>query len=38
MAKFSSYMANNLPYQNFPGIIEYDFLKEYHKNNFHTKN
>ena len=26
-----------LQYQNFPSI-EYEFLKEDHKNNFHTKN
>ena len=37
MAKFWSYIAKISPYPNFPGI-EYDFLKEDHKNNFHTKN
>ena len=31
-------MTNNSPYWNFPGIIAYDFLKEDHMNNFHTKN
>ena len=38
MAKFLSYMAKNFAKSEFSRHIEYDFLKEDHKNNFHTIN
>ena len=36
-SQFRPKMAKISPNQNFPGK-EYDFPKEDHKNNFHTKN
>ena len=38
MAKFLVLNGQNFAISEFSQHIEYDFLKEEHKNNFHTKN